>query len=140
MHVLGHDGDSLGVDGAEVGVFEKSNHVGLSSLLESEDGGALESKVVLEFGSDFTDESLEGELADEELSGFLEFSDFSEGNSSGSESVGSLDTTSGLSLGGGLGSDVLSGVLSSGALASGHLSACHLIKFYNDQRASSFNT
>ena len=126
------------MDGAEVGVFEKSNHVGFGGFLESEDGRALESEVVLEFGSDFTDESLEGELADEEFSGFLEFSDFSEGDSSGSESVGSLDTTSGLSLSGGLGSDVLSGVLSSGALASGHLSACHLIKFYNDQGFNSF--
>ncbi len=37
LEVLGHDGDSLGVDGAEVGVFEESNHVGLRSLLESED-------------------------------------------------------------------------------------------------------
>ena len=130
MHVLGHDGDSLGVDGAEVGVFEKSDHVGLSGFLEGEDGRALETEVVLEFGGDFTDESLEGELADEEFSGFLELSDFSESDSAGSESVGSLDTTGGLSLGGGLGGDVLSGVLSTGTLACGHLSASHLIMFY----------
>ena len=38
LHVLGHDGDSLGVDGAEVGVLEESNHVGLSSLLKGKDG------------------------------------------------------------------------------------------------------
>ena len=90
MHVLGHDGNSLGVEGAEVGVFEKSDHVSFSGFLEGEDGGALETEVVLEFGGDFTDESLEGELADEEFSRFLESSDFSEGNSSWSESVGSL--------------------------------------------------
>ena len=131
LHVLGHDGHTLGVDGAEVGVLEESDHVGLSSLLEGEDGGGLESEVVLELGGDLTDESLEGEFADQELSGFLELSDLTEGDGSGSESVGSLDTTGGLGLGGGLGSDVLSGVLSSGALASGHLSASHLIMFYN---------
>merc|ERR1712025_897442 len=96
LHVLGHDGHTLGVDGAEVGVLEETDHVGLGGFLEGKDGGALESEVVLEFGSDFTDESLEGELADEEFSGFLELSDFTESDGSGSESVGSLDSTGGL--------------------------------------------
>ena len=59
------------MDGAEVGVFEEADHVGFSGFLEGEDGRALESEVVLEFGSDFTDESLEGELADEQLGGLL---------------------------------------------------------------------
>ena len=126
MHILGHDGNSLGVDGAEVGVFEKSDHVSFSGFLEGEDGGALESEVVLEFGSDFTDESLEGELSDEKFSGFLEFSDFSESDCAGSESVGSFDTSDGSSLGGSLGCDVLSWVFTTGALASGHFSASHV--------------
>ena len=130
LHVLGHDGNSLGVDGAEVGVFEETDHVGLSSLLEGKDGGRLESKVVLVLGGDLTDESLEGELSDEELGGFLESSDLSEGHSAGSESVGSLDSTS--SLLGGLGSDVLSwllsgGVLSSGVFGTGHFELIYII-------------
>ena len=29
LDVLGHDGDTLGVDGAQVGVFEESYEVGL---------------------------------------------------------------------------------------------------------------
>ena len=29
LNVLGHDGNSLGMDGAEVGVFEESHQVGL---------------------------------------------------------------------------------------------------------------
>jgi hypothetical protein len=41
---------------------------------------------------DFSDQALEGQLADQELSGLLELSDFSEGNGSRSESVGLLDT------------------------------------------------
>ena len=131
LHILGHDGDSLGVDGAKVGVLEETDHVGLGSLLESKDSRALETEVVLEGASDVTDESLEGELADEEFSGFLEFSDFSEGNSSGSESVGSLDTTGAGGLGGHLGGDVLAGLLSAGALAGGHLGTGHLIKYFN---------
>ena len=38
LHVLWHDGNSLGVDGAKVGVLEESDHVGLSSLLKGKDG------------------------------------------------------------------------------------------------------
>ncbi len=68
LHVLWHDGNSLGMDGAKVGVFEKTNHVCLGGLLKSKDGGRLESKVGLEVGSDFSNESLERKLSDEEFS------------------------------------------------------------------------
>jgi hypothetical protein len=30
LQIFGHNGDSLGVDGAEVGVFEEGHQVGLS--------------------------------------------------------------------------------------------------------------
>ena len=33
LDVLGHDGDPLGVDGSQVGVFEQADQVSLSSLL-----------------------------------------------------------------------------------------------------------
>jgi len=68
LHVLGHDGDSSGVDSAEVGVFEETNKVSFSSLLESEDSRRLESEFSLEFVSNISDESLERELSDEEIS------------------------------------------------------------------------
>ena len=55
------------MDGAEVGVLEEANKVGLSGLLEGEDGGALEAKVGLEVLGDLTDEALERELANEEV-------------------------------------------------------------------------
>ena len=95
LHVLWHDSDSLGMDGAEVSVFEETNHEGLSGFLEGEDSGALESEIALEFSGDFSDESLEGKFSDEELSALLVSSDFSEGNSAWSESVGLLDGASG---------------------------------------------
>ena len=127
LHVLGHDGDSLGVDGAEVGVLEEADHVSLRGLLESEDGAGLETELVSVLRGDLTDESLEGELSDEELGALLETSDLTESDGTGSESVGFLDT-----VGGGLGllgsslvSDVLSWVLGAGVLASGLLSAGH---------------
>ncbi len=55
LHVLGHDGNSLGVDGAEVGVFEETDEVALGGFLKSEDSGGLESQVSFEFLSDFSD-------------------------------------------------------------------------------------
>jgi hypothetical protein len=38
LNVLGLDGDTLGVDGAEVGIFEEGDEVSLDGLLESADG------------------------------------------------------------------------------------------------------
>ena len=68
LDVLWHDGHTLGVDGAKVGVFEEADQVSFSGFLESEDSGALESDVLLELRTDLADESLEGELSDEQVS------------------------------------------------------------------------
>ena len=87
MNVLGHDGNTLGVDGAKVGVFEETDQVGLSSLLESEEGRRLESSGAYEFTSYFTDKSLEGELADEEVSRFLVTTDLTESDGTRAENT-----------------------------------------------------
>jgi len=47
----------------------------------------------LEILCDFTDETLEGELANEELCRFLVTPDFTEGDSSRAEAMGLLNTT-----------------------------------------------
>ena len=128
MHVLGHDSDSLGVNGAKVGVFEETDQVALGGFLEGEDSRGLESQVSFEFLSDFSDESLEGELSNEELSGFLVLSNFSEGDGSGSISVGLFNSSSvGGALSGSLVGDLLSGSFSSGGslFSSGLLSSGH---------------
>ena len=39
LDVLWHDGDSLGVDGAEVSVFEDSDQVSFTGFLEGHDSG-----------------------------------------------------------------------------------------------------
>jgi hypothetical protein len=82
------------VDGSQVGVFKERDEVSLGGFLESHDGGGLEAEVGLEVLGDFTDETLEGQLADEELSGFLVATNFTESDSSGPETMGLLDTTS----------------------------------------------
>lgn len=48
LDVLWHDGDTLRVDGAQVGVLEEAHQVSLARLLESHNGGALETQVGLE--------------------------------------------------------------------------------------------
>jgi histone H3 len=68
LEILGLDGNSLGVDSGQVGVLEERDEVSLGSFLESSDGRRLESKISLEVLGDFSDQSLEGELSDEELS------------------------------------------------------------------------
>ena len=55
------------MDGAEVGVLEEGDEVGLNGLLESADGRVLEEEIRLEVLSDLTDKTLEGQYADEEL-------------------------------------------------------------------------
>ena len=94
LDVLGHDGNTLGMDGAQVGVLEESNKVSLSSFLKSQDSRSLESKISLEVLGDLTNKSLEGKLADEKLSALLVSSDFTESDSTRAVSVGLLDSTS----------------------------------------------
>ena len=126
LDVLGHDGDTLGVDGAEVGVLKQTDEVSLAGLLEGHDGGALEAEVSLEVLGDLTDETLEGELADEELGGLLVSSDLTESNGSWPVSVGLLDSSGGGSrFAGSLGGQLFSGGLASGGFASGLLGTSH---------------
>ena len=94
LDVPWHDGDTLGVDGSQVGVLEETDQVGLGGFLESKDGRSLESQVSLELLGDFTDKSLEWELSDQELSRLLVTSDFSESDGTWSVSVRLLDTSS----------------------------------------------
>ena len=81
------------MDGSQVGVLEETDEVSLSSLLESKDGRALEAEIGLEVLGNLTDEALEGELADEELSGLLVLTDLTESDGTGPVAMGLLDTT-----------------------------------------------
>lgn len=57
------DSNALGVDGTQVGILEQRHKISLNRLLESTDCRRLEAKVRLEILGDFTNETLEGELA-----------------------------------------------------------------------------
>jgi hypothetical protein len=68
VKILCHNGDSLSVNGTEIGVLEETDKIGLGSLLEGKHGLALESNVLLELSSNFSDKPLERKLSDEKIS------------------------------------------------------------------------
>ena len=95
LDVLGHDGDTLGVDGAQVGVFEESYEVGFGSFLEGHDGRALETEISLEVLGNFTYQALEWKLPDEKFGGLLVPSNFSESHGTRPVTMGLLHSASG---------------------------------------------
>ena len=78
LNVLGHDGDALGVDGAQVGVLEEADQVRLGGLLQGDDGRRLEAEVRQEVLRDLADQALERKLADQQLGRLLVPSDLAE--------------------------------------------------------------
>jgi histone H3 len=95
LDVLWHDGDSLGVNGAQVGIFEETNQVCLAGFLEGSNSGALEAEIGLEVLGDFAYETLKWELADQKLSRLLVATDLAESDSAWSVSVWLLDSSGG---------------------------------------------
>ena len=66
------------MDGAQVGVLEQTDQVSLAGLLKSHDGRALEAQIGLEVLSDLSNQTLEGQLVDQQLSELLTATDHSQ--------------------------------------------------------------
>ena len=106
------------MDGAEVGVLEEGDEVGLDGLLEGANGGALEAEIGLEVLSDLTDKTLEGQLADEELGRLLVATNLTESDGTRLIAVRLLDTTGRwCRLASGLGGELLTRGLATSGLA-----------------------
>ena len=56
------------MDGAEVGVLKETHKISLTGLLECHNSRALEAQISLEVLSNLTNQSLEGQLADQQFS------------------------------------------------------------------------
>jgi len=126
LDVLGLDGDTLGVNGAKVGVLKERDEVGLNGLLKSADGGRLEAQVRLEVLGNLTDETLERELADEQLGGLLVATNLTESDGTRLISVRLLDTSgAGSRLASGLGGELLSWGLATSGFTGGLLGTSH---------------
>ena len=126
LDVLGHDGHTLGVDGAQVGVFEKSYQIGFAGLLQSHDSRALEAKIGLEILGDFTYQTLEWQLADEKLGALLVTADLTESHGTGPVSVGLLHASGSWgALSCGLGGQLLPGGLPTSGFTGSLLGTSH---------------
>eukprot|EP01052_Picozoa_sp_SAG31_P016554 SAG31_NODE_1101_length_9905_cov_3.367122_8_plen_162_part_00 len=128
LDVLRHDGDTLGVDRAEVGVLEEADQVSLAGLLQSQDSRGLESEVGLEVLCDLADEALEGQFADQELGGLLVLADLTESDGARPVAVGFLDAAGSRSgFASCLGGELLARSFASGGFACGLLGASHCV-------------
>ena len=93
----------------------------------------MESQIAFVFLSNFSDQSLEWKFSDEELSRFLELSDFTESNGTWSESVRFFDSADVMLVreGCGLTRSLIGKLLSwgfcSSGFAGGLLGSCHFI-------------
>jgi len=126
LDVLGHDGDAFGVNRAQIRVLEQTDEVGLASLLQGHDGRALEAQVSLEVLGNLANETLEGQLANEQLSALLVATDLAQGNCAGPVTMGLLHTTGGRgALASRLGRELLPGSLAPGRFTSGLLGTSH---------------
>jgi hypothetical protein len=126
LNILGHDGDTLGVDRAQVGILKETHEVSLSGLLEGKDGRSLEAKVGLEVLSNLTDQTLKGKLADQQVGRLLVPTNLTKSDGSRPVPVGLLDTSGGRGgLAGSLGGKLLTRGLSSGGFTGGLLGTSH---------------
>lgn len=84
----------LGVNGAKVCVLEQADQVRLGSLLQRQHSAALETQVSLEVLGDFTNQALEWELPNEQLSRLLILANLTQGNCAWPVAMWFLHTTS----------------------------------------------
>ena len=118
LDVLRLNSDTLGVDGAKVGILEERYEVGFDGFLERTDGRALEAEVGFEVLSDFTDKTLEGQLSDQKLRRFLVTTNLTESDGTRLVSMRLLDTAGGwCRLAGSLGSELLTRGLATSGLS-----------------------
>jgi hypothetical protein len=106
LHILRLNSHPLAVNSTQIRVLEKRDKVRLNSLLQRADRTGLEPQVGLEVLGDFTHQALEGQFTDKEFSRLLVPTDFSQGDSTGTVTMGFLDSAGGLPLEGRLVQDV----------------------------------
>lgn len=78
LHVLPHQSYSVGVDGAEVAIFEETSEIALRGLLKSVKSLRREAEVRVGSAGDLSDESLERQSRYYSLDLLLESLDFLE--------------------------------------------------------------
>ena len=128
LNVLRHDRNSLSVDGTQVGIFKQADEVSFARFLQRHDGAALKAQVSLEVLGDFAHQTLEWELANQQLGRFLVSSDFAQRNSPRSITMRLLHASSSRSaFASSLGRKLLARGFATGRFSCGLLCSCHCI-------------
>merc|ERR1719219_3102687 len=123
------------MDGAQVGILEKTDQVGLASFLESHDRAGLEPQVTLEILSNLADQTLERQLAKQQFSGLLVFSDFSECHCSRTITMRFFDSSCSRSrLASSLGSQLFPWGLATSRFTGSLLSTSHILEVFIETR------
>ncbi|XDV31485.1 hypothetical protein PO909_002481, partial [Leuciscus waleckii] len=132
LDVLGHDGDSLGVDGAQVGVLKQTHQISLAGLLQGHDCGALEAQVRLEVLGDFSHQPLERQFADQQFGGLLIAADLPQSHGPGPVPMRLLDAAGGgRALPRCFSRELLPRGFATGGFTSGLLGSCHGYSFFS---------
>ena len=127
MQVTGHDGDTLAVDGAQVGVGQDGDDVGLGGLLQGKDGGAGEAETLLVVGGELAHQALEGSLAEQQVGGPLELFHLTQCDGAGVPTALGVLLDTGGRLCGLLLSFFLSGVTDASITPSRYIASCGLV-------------
>ena len=139
LDVLGHDGDALSVDGAEIGVLEEPDQVGLARLLQRHHRRALKAQVGFEVLSDLAHQPLERQLANQQLSGFLVAANLAQSYRAGPITVRLLHAACGRrALASRLRGELLARRLAAGGLPSGLLGTSHSVSRFKESRLDTY--
>ena len=130
LHVLGIDGDTLAMDSAEVRVLKQVHEIHLRSLLQGQDGVALELELRFEVHSHLPHKALKRQLTDQKLGRLLIPADLTESHRARTKTMRLLDATSVRSgFACSLSSKGFPGRLATRGLARRLLGACHGVRF-----------
>lgn len=126
LDVFGHNGDSLGVDGTQIGIFKQPHQVCFTGLLKRTNGCTLKPQVGLEILGDLPHQPLERQLPDEQLGRFLVTTNLSESHGAGPVAVRFLHPSGrGRAFPGRLGGQLFAGGFATRGLPSGLLGSGH---------------
>jgi hypothetical protein len=119
LNILGHDGDALGMNGAQVGIFEQANQVGFSRFLKRKDSRALETKIRLKILCNLSNKALKGKLANQQVGRLLVTANLAKSDSAWTVAMRLFDTSRSWStLASSLGGELFAWSLASSGLAS----------------------
>jgi len=126
LDVFRHDCDAFRVNGAQVGVLEEADKVSFGGFLEGSDGCALKAKIRFEVLGNFTNQTLERKLPDQQFGTLLVSPDFTKSYRTRPITMRLLYTSRGRrALTSCLGGQLLPRSFSSSGLTSGLLCTCH---------------